>query len=303
MKKLAITFIVLLFMAKMNIRAQDDLMNLLSDQPKTTDYTYATFKTTRIINAQSIENPAEGVLIFMIQHRFGRINTGIYEFFGLDQATTRLGLEYGITKRLSVGIGRSSFEKTYDGYLKYKILRQSTGARKMPFSMSYFVSTAINSLKWSDQGVADRTNYFSSRVSYTHQLLIARKFSNSISAQLIPSLIHKNLVPTGEDKNDIFSVGVGGRVKLTKRMSINAEYFYTPTSQISYDFNQPLSLGVDIETGGHVFQLHFSNAQAFFDRGFITETNGKWTDGDIYFGFGISRVFTIVKPKTIPEQN
>jgi len=290
-------------MAKMNIRAQDDLMNLLSDQPKTTDYAYATFKTTRIINAQSIENPAEGVLIFMIQHRFGRINTGIYEFFGLDQATTRLGLEYGITKRLSVGIGRSSFEKTYDGYLKYKILRQSTGARKMPFSMSYFVSTAINSLKWSDQGVADRTNYFSSRVSYTHQLLIARKFSNSISAQLIPSLIHKNLVPTGEDNNDIFSVGVGGRVKLTKRMSINAEYFYTPTSQISYDFNQPLSLGVDIETGGHVFQLHFSNAQAFFDRGFITETNGKWTDGDIYFGFGISRVFTIVKPKTIPEQN
>lgn len=152
-------------------------------------------------------------------------------------------------------------------------------------------------------GVENRTNYFSSRVSYTYQLLVARKFSNSISAQLIPSLIHKNLVPTGEDKNDIFSVGVGGRVKLTKRMSVNAEYFYTPTGQISYNFNQPLSIGLDIETGGHVFQLHFSNAQAFFDRGFITETNGKWWDGDIYFGFGISRVFTIVKPKTIPEQN
>ena len=276
-------------------------MDLLGETPKTTDYTYATFKTTRIINSQSVENPAEGVLMFLIQHRFGRINTGAYEFFGLDQATIRLGLEYGITKRLSVGIGRSSYEKTYDGFLKYKILRQSTGLRKMPVSMSYFVSTAITSLKWEDMGVENRTNYFSSRVSYTHQLLIARKFSKSLSVQLIPSFIHKNLVETVEDANDIFSVGVGGRLKLTQRLSVNAEYFYTPTSQISYEFTQPLSVGLDIETGGHVFQLHFSNAQAFFERGYITETNGKWTDGDIYFGFGISRVFTIVKPKTIPE--
>ena len=92
-------------------------------------------------------------------------------------------------------------------------------------------------------------------------------------------------------------------MKLTQRLSVNAEYFYTPVNQISYEFNQPLSLGLDIETGGHVFQLHFSNAQAFFERGYITETNGKWWDGDIYFGFGISRVFTIVKPKTVPEQN
>ena len=302
MRKIFILLIVPLLLS-FHVKAQDDLMDLLGDQPKTTDYTYATFKTTRIINAQSVENPAEGVLMFMIQHRFGRINTGAYEFFGLDQATIRLGLEYGITKRLSIGVGRSSYEKTFDGFLKYKILRQSTGLSRMPVSLSGYFSTAITSLKWEDMGVENRTNYFSSRVSYTYQLLVARKFNNSISAQLIPSLIHKNLVPTGEDKNDIFSVGIGGRVKLTKRMSVNAEYFYTPTSQISYDFNQPLSIGLDIETGGHVFQLHFSNAQAFFDRGFITETNGKWWDGDIYFGFGISRVFTIVKPKTIPEQN
>jgi len=302
MRKIFILLIVPLLLS-FHVKAQDDLMDLLGDQPKTTDYTYATFKTTRIINAQSVENPAEGVLMFMIQHRFGRINTGAYEFFGLDQATIRLGLEYGITKRLSIGVGRSSYEKTFDGFLKYKILRQSTGLSRMPVSLSGYFSTAITSLKWEDMGVENRTNYFSSRVSYTYQLLVARKFSNSISVQLIPSLIHKNLVPTGEDKNDIFSVGVGGRVKLTKRMSVNAEYFYTPTGQISYDFNQPLSIGLDIETGGHVFQLHFSNAQAFFDRGFITETNGKWWDGDIYFGFGISRVFTIVKPKTMPEQN
>lgn len=303
MKKIIITLVSFLLISGLSgLKAQNDLMDLLGNEPKTIDYAYATFKTTRIINSQSVENPASGVLMFLIQHRFGRINTGAYEFFGLDQATIRLGLEYGITKRLAVGIGRSSYEKTYDGFLKYKILRQSEGLRIMPVSMSYFVSTAITSLKWEDMGVEDRTNYFSSRVSYTHQVLIARKFSNALSLQLLPTLIHKNLVLTEEDHNDIFSVGVGGRLKLTQRLSVNAEYFYTPESQISYEFNQPLSVGLDIETGGHVFQLHFSNAQAFFDEGYITETNGKWTDGDIYFGFGISRVFTIVKPKSLPKE-
>ncbi len=301
MKRILLFLTIVVLGVNLNIKAQDSLMNLLGNQENTTDYTYATFKTTRIINSQSIENPAKGVLLFIIQHRFGRINTGIYELFGLDQASTRLGVEYGITSRLCAGFGRSTYQKTYDGFLKYKILRQSTGVKTMPFSMSYFVSVAVNSLKWADMGVENRTNYNSSRVSYTHQLLIARKFSESISAQLIPSLIHKNLVPTGKDKNDIFSIGLGGRIKLTKRMSVNAEYFYTPTSQISYDFAQPLSFGVDIETGGHVFQLHFSNAQAFFDRGFITETKGKWTTGDIYFGFGISRVFTLKKPKEFEQ--
>jgi hypothetical protein len=301
MKKTLMALVILTLIFEPELNAQNNLMDLLGDQEKTVDYTYATFKTTRIINGQSVENPASGVLMFLIQHRFGRINTGAYEFFGLDQATIRLGLEYGITKRLTAGIGRSSYEKTFDGFIKYKILRQSTGLRKMPVSMSYYLSAAINSLKWEDQGVEDRTNYFSSRVSYTHQLLIARKFSNALSLQLLPTLIHKNLVPSTGDQNDIFSIGIGGRLKLTQRMSFNAEYFYTPAGQITYDFNQPLSAGFDLETGGHVFQLHFSNAQAFFEEGYITETNGKWTNGDIYFGFGISRVFTIVKPKTIVE--
>ena len=209
MKRTFYTLFIILLGFSSGLIAQDDLMDLLGDSPQTTDYTYATFKTTRIINAQSVENPASGVLMFLIQHRFGRINTGGYEFFGLDQATIRLGLEYGITKRLAVGIGRSSYEKTYDGFLKYKILRQSTGLRKMPVSMSYYVSTAITSLKWEDQGVEDRTNYFSSRVSYTHQLLIARKFSNALSLQLLPTLIHKNLVPTTEDQMIFFRLESG----------------------------------------------------------------------------------------------
>lgn len=281
--------------------AQDDLLGLLESDAQTIDYTYATFKTSRVINSQSVEQPAPGTLLFLIQHRFGRINTGLYDLFGLDQATIRLGLEYGITDRLSVGVGRSSFEKTYDGFVKYKVLRQSTGARKMPVTLSYYGSVNLNSLKWEDQGVEDRENYFRSRVTYSNMLLIARKISSSISIQLMPTYMHKNLVPTNEDANDIFSLGVGGRVKLTNRMSINAEYFYTPTDQISYEFQQPLSFGFDIETGGHVFQLHFSNAQAFFDRGYLTETTGEWANGDIYFGFNISRVFTLKKPNTFKD--
>lgn len=298
-KTICISFIVLLIQFP-SLVAQDDLMDLLDSESPTIDYTYATFKTTRIINSHTVEQPANGVLLFIIQHRFGKLNTGLYELFGLDQATIRLGLEYGVTPRLSIGLGRSSFKKTYDGFFKYKVLRQSTGARKMPVSISYYAGMTLNSLKWEDMGVEDRENYFSSRLTYTHKLLIARKFSSAVSVQLMPVYTHKNLVPTTEDANDIFSMGIGGRVKLTNRMSVNAEYFYTPESQISYDFSQPFSLGFDLETGGHVFQLHFSNAQAFFDTGYLTETKGEWVNGDIYFGFNISRVFTIKKPKT-PE--
>lgn len=296
MKTKLFFLLITLFACNFQIKSQDELLDLLGDEVKKVDYTYATFKTTRIINSQSIESPAKGVLLFLIQHRFGRVNTGSYEFFGLDQATIRLGLEYGITKRLVAGAGRSSLGKTFDGFLKYKILQQSTGFRNMPVTLSYYISSSLTTLRWQEAGVGDRKNYFSSRLTFVHQLLIARKFNNLLSLQLMPTVVHKNLVATPSDKNDILSLGAGGRLKLTKRMTLNAEYFFTPDYQISYEFNQPFSLGFEIETGGHVFQLHFSNAQAFFDRGYITETNGEWLKGDIYFGFGISRVFTIIKP-------
>lgn len=296
-----LTTILIFFLLDLKSHAQDDLMDLFEDDKPTTEYAYATFKTTRVINSHSIENPAPGVLLFMIQHRFGRINTGIYELFGLDQASIRFGFEYGLNDWISLGFGRSSYEKTYDGFLKFRLLRQSKGARKMPVTLSYYVSTAITSLTWEDMGVEDRTNYNSSRVSYAHQLFIARKFNKNLSLQLMPSIVHKNLVETKEDNNTIFSMGIGGRYKLTNRLSVNAEYFYTPPDQVSYDFNQPLSLGLDIETGGHVFQLHFSNAAAFFERSYITDTQGSWSKGDIYFGFNISRVFTIKEPDSFKK--
>ncbi|HRY97709.1 MAG TPA: DUF5777 family beta-barrel protein [Bacteroidales bacterium] len=286
--------LALLTTLSLSLRAQDDLMALLGDDAPQQDLAYATFKTTRVVNGQSIENPAPGVLLFIISHHFGTLNTGPYELFGLDQSTIRFGLEYGLNDHLALGFGRSSWEKTYDGFLKLKLLRQQTGKRNIPLSLSWFSSVALNSLKWQD---TERENYFSSRLSYVHQLLMARKFSPGLSLQLSPSIIHKNLVPAAIDKNTAFALGIGGRAKLTQRTAFNFEYFYLLPDQYVNSVNNSLSLGFDIETGGHVFQLHFSNSKPMFERGFITETQGKWSRGDIFFGFNITRVFTMRKPE------
>lgn len=299
MRRIIITICTLLSLfGTTAMYAQDDLMNLLGDEKPQIDYAYATFKTTRVVLGQSVENPASGTLQFLIEHNFGRVNQGAYEFFGLDQSTIRLGLEYGINDWLSISAGRSNFEKTVDASIKAKILRQSTGARRMPVSLSFYSNIAVNSLKWKDE---TRKNYFSSRLAYTSQLLLARKFSNAISVQLSPTYIHKNLVAKRLDPNDIFALGAGGRVKVTQRTSLNAEYFYVFNQNADNNYQNALSFGCDIETGGHVFQFRVTNAQPMFERSFISETTGKWSKGDIYFGFTINRVFTIVKPKTFQK--
>ena len=300
MKK-SVLYISLLFslciLLSTEARSQD-LMDVFGDEPPTTNYTYATFKTTRVVSGHSVENPANGVLLFMISHHFGKVNSGAYDFFGLDQATIRLGLEYGVNDFLSVGVGRSSYQKTYDGFIKAKVLRQSSGDRTMPFTLTLFSSMDLFSLKWQN---TERKNYFTSRMTFVHQLLIARKFNDRISVQFSPTYIHKNMVTSAVDDNDTYAAGIGGRLKLSPRLSLNAEYFYVMPGTVADNFENPLSIGVDIETGGHVFQLHFSNAQPMFERGFITETRGKWTNGDIYFGFNISRVFTLKKPAAFQE--
>jgi hypothetical protein len=257
-----------------------------------TFYTTATFKTTRLVNGHSVENVAKGVLDVKISHRFGNINEGGYELFGLDKATMRMGLDYGITHYLMVGFGRSTYQKTYDGFLKLKILRQSKGKRKMPMTLSYVPTIALKTLKYEDPTL---NNYYTSRLFYTHQLIIGRKFSEGTSLQLMPTYVHQNLVTKATDPNDILAIGIGGRQKLTKRLSFNFEYFYQlPKFKLQGSTNS-LSLGFDIETGGHVFQLHFTNSQGMNERTFIAGTNGKWEKGDILFGFNISRVFTIGK--------
>ena len=300
MKKI-IGILLAVMLVALNIQAQDttDLMSqlekeMMGDDKDKTIYATATFKTTRLINGHSVENTGKGVLDVKIAHRFGKVNGGAYELFGLDNATMRMGFDYGITNSLMVGIGRSTFEKTYDAFFKLKILRQSSGKRNMPITLSYVPTIAYKTIKFDEP---ERVNYNSSRLFFTHQLIIGRKFSENTSLQLMPTYTHRNLVTLATDPNDLIAIGIGGRQKLTKRVSINAEYYYQLPDYKLAGTTDCLSIGFDIETGGHVFQLHFTNSPGMSERTFITETNGEWGKGDILFGFNISRVFTIGKRK------
>lgn len=281
--------------AQTDTTGSDDLMKMLDDgAEKKKEYTTATFKATRIINGHSIENVGKGVLDFRILHRFGALNQGLKNFFGLDNANTKLAFDYGVTDWLMVGVARGTYEKEYDGYVKAKILRQTTDNR-MPFSLSYLGGMYVKTI---DVTVPRGTEYyFSNRLAYCNQLLIARKFSNWLSLQLTPTHLHYNLVPTTAEPNDVLAIGLGGRIKLNNRLALTGEYFYTIPGSNLDGYQNALSVGLDIETGGHVFQLIFSNAITMTERAFIGQTTGRWDKGDIHFGFNISRVFTIVKPK------
>jgi len=273
--------------------AQDDLLSLLGEE-ETTDYTNASFKTNRVINLHSLESTAGGVLDFKIGHRFGTLNGGFYDLFGLDNANIRIGFDYGLSDVITIGIGRGSFEKTYDGFIKYKFLRQSTGKRNMPFTAALLLTSAVQTLKWANP---ERENFFSNRLYYTSQLIIGRKFSESFSLQLSPTMVHRNLIKTNAEKNDVYALGVAGRIKLSKRIALNAEYIYLLPDQVSSDITNSLSVGFDIETGGHVFQLHFTNSTSMIEKGFITESTNSWDNGGIHFGFNVSRVFTVKRKK------
>ena len=269
---------------------------LMARMEKTTEYTSATFKATRILNGHSIERTNEGQLDFRISHRFGTINSGAYEFFGLDQAHIHLSLEYGIKDWIMIGIGRGTFEKTVNGFTKLSILRQSSGLKTMPVSLSYMTGIYVNGLRWEDP--ENDIEYYH-RLSFVHQLQIARKFSPGFSFQVTPSYLHQNLVMGPSDPNDLFALGAGSRIKLSKRISINAEYFYLfkpDNKTLTTAIYNPLSLGIDIETGVHVFQIIFTNSLGMEENAFLGHTTGRWLDGDIHIGFNISRVFQIKKP-------
>jgi hypothetical protein len=300
MKQLFLSVIFIL--GSFSVFAQQDLMNLLNqDSVPQINYTTATFKSTRIMNGHSIERMPPGQLDFRISHRFGTLNTGAYNLWGLDQANIHFSLEYGIFNWLMIGVGRGTYEKTFDGFTKFSILRQSTGAKEMPVSLSVLTSAALQSMKWADP---TRTNYFSSRLAYTAQVLVARKFSQAFSFQLTPTYIHRNLVATELDPNDLLAIGAGGRLKLTKRISLNGEYYLLANANNTYlsqPVYNPLSVGIDIETGGHVFQIILTNSVAMIEKGFIGETTGQWRKGDIHIGFNISRVFTLKKTHQKPK--
>lgn len=277
--------------------AQNDLLKELDQQTAPaatpTEYAIATFKSVRIVNGHSVETAGRGTMHFLIGHRFGQINDGAYNFFGLDAATIRLGLEYGVLPNLTVGIGRSSLEKTFDGFLKYRALRQGTGPGTAPITATLLATSAISTLKYTGQVLADRP--LRTRLTYTYQALLARKFGDAFSLQLMPTLVHRNLVTLKRDGNDIYALGAAGRLRLTKRVALMGEYYYTFSEQNAKDFRNSLAVGFDIETGGHVFQLHLTNSQGMIEKFFIPQTSGDFFKGDIYFGFNISRAFTLTR--------
>ena len=285
MKKIFLT--AFLILASLQLSSQDLLDILELEAPVTENIVSATFKGTRIVNGHSIENRKDTELEFIISHRFGRVNTGFEELFGLDQANIRFALEYGLTDDLTAGLGRSSFEKTYDGYLKYSLLKQKTGANAFPFAVSLFGSIAAKSQK----AIAGNERTFAESLFYVGQVLIAKKVNSSLSIQVTPTYVHRNLATIAADPHDIFALGFGTRVKLSKRVSLNAEYYQQFQNLTSINARNSLAFGVDIETGGHVFQIILSNAITMVEKSFITETTGNFFGGDIHLGFNLSRTF------------
>ncbi len=287
------TFLLVFLSISLGNYAQDDLLSMF-DEEETTDYTTATFKATKVILGQSVEQTKVGNLAFMVQHQFGPVNGGAYELWGLDQANIRLGFDYGLKEWWTIGIGRASYKKTFDGTTKIRILRQSKGKKKMPLTLTYNGGVFYNSTKWSEP---DRDNHESSRFSYLNQVIMARKFSERISIQLTSSLVHRNLVATSEEEHDVITIAPAGRVKISNRVSFNFEYFWLVPGHTSENFEDALNIGFDIETGGHVFQLYVTNAQAIQEPYFMAETIGKWSEGDVRLAFNLYRSFVIYRPK------
>lgn len=249
----------------------------------------STFEDTRIVNGHSVETNHEGSMKFIIAHRFGAVNGGIREFYGLDQSTIRLGFDYGISDNITIGVGRSSFRKTVDGFVKGRLLHQHEGGGS-PISITWFSSADIFTTENSETGPEIETKY---RWTYVHQLLMARKFNNRLSLQVMPTFVHRNLVSTSDTENNIISIGTAGKLQLTKILSFKAEYYYALPDQLPDVNTNSLALGFDIETKHHVFQLHFGNSRGMIEKYFITETFGSWDEGDIMFGFNIVRDFQI----------
>ncbi|TLV00250.1 DUF5777 family beta-barrel protein [Dyadobacter luticola] len=286
----SLRLIVLLICSATGAYAQDDLLNELSKQDSSQKVPVtATFKSTRVVNGQSVETMKKKHMDFRISHRFGKLNSGAYQFFGLDQATMRLGFEYGLTDDFMIGVGRSTNQKAYDFLGKLKLLKQSSGAGAMPISVTAFGSLAIATL--------NKELEFQDKITYTAQILIARKFGERLSLQLSPSFLHRNHPDVTGDEKVLLAMGIGGRYKISKRVSINGEYFYTAREKNTQTapYYDSMSFGVDIETGGHVFQLHFTNSLGMIEKQFIGETAGSWGKGDIHYGFNLSRTFSFDK--------
>jgi len=263
--------------------AQDDLLSELDSTQVEDSYATATFKGLQIVTLQSTKLPAAKEWYFVVSHRFGTVKNGIDEFFGLDGATTKLGGVYGITDWLSVSASRHTLLKMYETSVKYRLARQSDD---FPVDIVGYNTLDINTF-------LEKENYpkieFTDRLTYVNQLLISRKFSDKLSLELAPTFIHRNIYDPAIENDNQFALAAGGRMKLTKRLSLNLEYGHNFDKPDFY--KNPLSVGLDVETGGHIFQLIFTNSQAMTESGYITNAAGDWGDGDFFFGFNLYRVF------------
>lgn len=278
--------LIILLLLPLFTYSQDDLLNEIDSDSTGTEYATAAFKGLKIVNFESTKLVAKKEFTFIVSHRFGSLKNGIDTFFGLDEAVTRLNFVFGITDNFNVGVSRSSFLKIYDVSLKYKLLRQKEGG--FPFTVVGYNSILINT-------ALEKANLplleFKHRIGYTAQLLISRKIDSNFSLELAPTFFHDNYVVMDNQDNSQYAIGFGGRYKLNKRWSLNADYGYHLNRADNSPFKNPLSIGIDLETGGHVFQMHFTNAQPMNTNGFLGQASGDWSDGNIYFGFNLSRRF------------
>lgn len=256
----------------------------INAQEEEKNYTKNTFQGVRLVNEQSANLTEKGKLLMFIQHRFGEIDGGLYQLFGLDQATLRLGFEYGFGENLNLGFGRSTYMKTYDVYGKYRLLRQT---ENVPLTMVVSAASSVPTIR---NVFPDQSNNFSDKLSGNVQLHIAKRFGN-IGLQVSPGFLSTGYVPTENDNFTMFTLGLAGSVSLSEKVSANIEYL--PHFNSDLETTKPLSLGVDIDTGGHVFQLILSNSQQFITQNIYTASRGDWTEGTLFFGFNLIREFRI----------
>lgn len=294
----AVLSIVLSVLFNESLFAQnlDSLMSAETSAPESKQqYATGTFRGTRVANGQSVETLPAKILDIKIQHRFGYVSDGINQFYGLDNATIRLGADYGITSRLTVGGGRASYQKQWDVFAKYKILQQQSGERNMPVTLTALASAMVQTMP--DPTGLNYKPYWTDRLYYAFQFMVARKFGDGFSLQLMPTLVHYNNVPLVSDPNDIISIGAATSIKISRSASIVMEYYYNLPGHKFDSTKNVLAVGLDIETGGHVFQILLTNGSGIAERPFISESYGDFFKGDIRLGFNLSRTFQMGKSK------
>lgn len=281
--------VILLAAASLFASAQSLDELVFSDGNENNSPVTADFKTTSVVNSHTVRGPAQKELLFSVKHRFANFSRGLYDFYGLDIVqSARIGFEYGLFDNLSVGVGRSTLEKAIDGFMKYRFISQKRDGQGAPLSIALVVGADIKTNRWKTEGIDYPAG---SGMSYLYQVIFARKFSDRLSLQLTPGMVHQNHVKLRDDFNDTYFTGISGRFKISARTSFNAEYFYVLNPPASVEYINPLSLGFSFDTGGHIFQVNFSNAPAMTERHFLTQTVGSWLDGNFALGFSIYRTF------------